>query len=85
MKELKFSLEFKPKAVKDLKRIPKDQVVKILESIERLQSGLQGDIKRLTDFTPEYRLRVGNYRILFEIEGNRLVIYRIIHRKDAYR
>ena len=85
MKELKFSLEFKPKAVKDLKRIPKDQVVKILESIERLQSGLQGDIKRLTDFTPEYRLRVGNYRILFEIEGNKLVIYRIIHRKDAYR
>jgi len=40
--------------------------VRILENIERLQFGLQGDIKRLTDFTPEYRLRVGNYRILFE-------------------
>ena len=40
--------------------------MRILENIERLQFGLQGDIKRLTDFTPEYRLRVGNYRILFE-------------------
>ena len=85
MKRLKFSLEFKPKAVKDLKRIPKDQIVKILENIEKLQFGLQGDIKRLTDFTPEYRLRVGNYRILFEIEEDKIIIYRILHRKDAYK
>ena len=85
LKELKFSLEFKPKAVKDLKRIPKDQIVKILENIEKLQFGLQGDIKRLTDFTPEYRLRVGNYRVLFEIEGDKIIIYRILHRKDAYK
>ena len=85
MKELKFSLEFKPKAVKDLKRIPKDQIVKILENIEKLQFGLQGDIKRLTNFTPEYRLRVGNYRGLFEIEGDKITIYRILHRKDAYK
>jgi len=56
LKELKFSLEFKPKAVKDQKRIPKDQIERILENIEKLQFGLQGDIKRLTDFTPKYRL-----------------------------
>ncbi len=85
MKKLKFSLEFKPKAVKDLKHISKDQVVKILETIERLQSGFQGGIKRLTDFTPEYRLRVGNYRVLFEVEGDKIVIYRILHRKNAYK
>jgi len=71
--------------VKDLKRIPKNQLIKILEKIEKLQFGLQGDIKRLTDFTPEYRLRVGDYRILFEIEGNKLIIYRILHRKDVYK
>ncbi|MDL1971581.1 MAG: type II toxin-antitoxin system RelE/ParE family toxin [Candidatus Desulfofervidaceae bacterium] len=82
---MKFLLKFKPKAVKDLKQIPKDQVMKILEKIEKLQFGLQGDIKRLTDFTPEYRLRVGNYRVLFEIEENKIIIYRILHRKDAYK
>lgn len=85
MKELRFSLEFKPKAVKDLKRIPKDQIERILKSIEKLQFGLQGDIKRLTDFTPEYRLRVGNYRVLFEIEGGKIIIYRILSRKEAYK
>jgi hypothetical protein len=31
---------------------------------------LAGDVKQLTNSTPEYRLRVGDYRVLFEIEGN---------------
>ena len=42
-------------------------------------------MKRLTKITPEYRLRVGRYRVLFEIERDRVVIYRIVHRKEAYR
>ncbi len=32
-----------------------------------------------------YRLRLGSYRILFELEGNIILVYRIRHRKDAYR
>jgi mRNA interferase RelE/StbE len=46
---------------------------------------LSGDVKRLTNFTPEYRLRVGEYRVLFETAGARVVIYRILHRREAYR
>jgi len=41
-------------------------------------------VKRLTNYTPEYRLRVGDYRVLFEIEEDVLVIYRVKHQKDAY-
>ena len=51
---------------------------------EALQKDLAGDVKRLTNFTPEFRLRVGNYRVLFEIEGDKVLIYRVRHRKDAY-
>ncbi|MBM4066480.1 MAG: hypothetical protein FJ266_12705 [Planctomycetes bacterium] len=40
---------------------------------------------RLTNFTPEYRLRIGDYRILFEIEGQEIIIHRIKHRKEAYK
>jgi mRNA interferase RelE/StbE len=48
--------------------------------------GLSGDVKRLTNFTPEYRLRVGQYRVLFEVENeNEVVVYRIVHRREAYR
>lgn len=46
---------------------------------------LTGDVKKLTNFTPEYRLRVGNYRLLFALEDNKIVIYRVQHRKDSYK
>lgn len=38
-----------------------------------------------TSFTPEYRLRVGDWRVLFEVERDKIVIYRILHRREAYR
>lgn len=49
-----------------------------------MQEDLAGDVKRLTHFTHEYRLRIGRYRVLFELDGDKVVIYRIRHRKDAY-
>ena len=79
------SLEFKPRAEKDLSSLPKADQSRILQRIELLQHGLTGDIKRLTNFTPEYRLRVGDYRILFEILEGSIIVYRILHRRDAYR
>ena len=60
-------LEFKPRAEKDLSGRPALEQLRILQKIELLQHGLTGDIKRLTHFTPEYRPRVGDYRVLFEI------------------
>lgn len=52
---------------------------------EGLSQDLNGDVKQLTNFTPEYRLRVGDYRVLSEIEGSAILIYRIRHRRDIYR
>jgi len=49
-----------------------------------MENDLTGDVKRLTDFELQYRLRVGNYRVLFNIENNALIIYRIKHRREAY-
>ena len=80
-----YKAEFKPRALKDLKNIPLDDAQKLLEGVERMQDGLEGDVKRLTNHTPEYRLRVGVFRVLFELDNDRVVIYRIRHRKDAYK
>ncbi|HEV3470451.1 MAG TPA: type II toxin-antitoxin system RelE/ParE family toxin [Pyrinomonadaceae bacterium] len=77
-------IEFKPRAVKDLEALARSTARRILEKIRGLESGLAGDVKRLTDFTPEYRLRAGDYRVLFEIEGDRVIIYRVKHRSQAY-
>ena len=80
-----YEIEFKPRALKDLQALPKSTQRRIVAKIEGMAEDLAGDVKRLTNFTPEYRLRVGDYRVLFEVEGNKLTMYRIRHRKDAYR
>lgn len=82
---MRYDIEFKPRAIKDLKTLPPRERDRIVAKVEGLQNGLVGDVKRLTNFTPEYRLRVGDYRVLFEIEDKSLVIYRVMHRGEAYR
>lgn len=81
---MKYEIEFKPKAIKDLAKLSADLQNRIITKIEIMQDDLQGDIKKLTNFTPEYRLRVGDYRVLFEIENQMILIYRIKHRSKAY-
>ena len=82
---MQYDIEFKPRALKDLKALSPRERARIVAKVEGLQNGLVSDVKRLTNFTPEYRLRVGDYRVLFEIEGESLVIYRVMHRGEAYR
>ena len=82
---MKYQIKFKRQAVKDLKALSPDFRERILLKIEAMQDDLQGDIKKLTNFTPEYRLRVGTYRVLFKIDGEILRIYRVKHRRDAYQ
>lgn len=80
-----YEIKFKKRAVKELQKLPKKEAQKILEKISALSNNLTGDVKKLTDFTPEYRLRVGNYRVLFEIESEIIIIYHIKHRGEAYK
>ncbi len=79
-----YQIEFKPRALRDLKALDKSDGRRITDKVSLLKNDLAGDVKRLTNFTPEFRLRVGNYRVLFEVEGEKVLIYRVRHRKDAY-
>ena len=79
-----YRVELKPRAIRDLHGLSRLDAMRILEKIKGLELGLVGDIRKLTNFTPEYRMRIGNYRVLFEIEGNKIIIYRLNHRKEAY-
>jgi mRNA interferase RelE/StbE len=69
----------------DLDSLQPDIAKRIIEKIARRSHNLEGDVKRLTNFTPEYRLRVADYRVLFELEGNRLIVYRVRHWREVYR
>ena len=82
---MEYKIEFKPKAIKDLKRIDKKSQNLIIRRIEKMSDNLYGDVKRLTNYTPEYRLRVGTYRVLFEVDDNTIIIFTVFNRRESYR
>lgn len=81
---MKYQVKFKPKAIKELEKLSSQEKTRIIAKIEIMADNLKGDIKKLTNFFPQYRLRVGNYRVLFDIEDDTLIIYRVKHRQNAY-
>ncbi len=82
---MRYQIEFKPRAVKDLNALPRAVRRRIMAKIEALQDDLAGDVKKLTNYSPEYRMRAGSYRVLFDLQNTTVTIYRVLHRKDAYQ
>ncbi|MDO9390367.1 MAG: type II toxin-antitoxin system RelE/ParE family toxin [bacterium] len=82
---MQYNVQFKPQAVKDIRSLTPQLSQRMLTRIEEMSVGLKGDVKRLTGFTHEYRLRVGDYRVLFELAGKTIIVYRIRHRREVYR
>ncbi|RLA07817.1 MAG: type II toxin-antitoxin system RelE/ParE family toxin [Gammaproteobacteria bacterium] len=82
---MNYNITIKPRAIKDGKKIPKKILDNIVKKIKMMKNDLKGDVKHLTNFSPEYRLRAGSYRVLFEIKESDIIVYRIKHRKNAYK
>lgn len=84
MNSSRYRIEYGPTAQSDLESLPDKVRKQVLRKIDRLKLGLHGDIKRLHRTDVAYRLRMGNYRILFDVEGNVIMIRRIGDRKEIY-
>ena len=79
-------ISIRKKAIKDLKSIEEKMQRKIKREILNLKDFPNvSNVKKLVRFEPAYRLRVGDFRILFDVEDNEIVIGRILHRKDSYK
>ncbi len=84
----KYKIEISASAEKSLKKIPKSELSKITETIQQLAiNPFPVGCRKLTGEENAYRVRHGNYRIIFEVEGQKLLILilKIGHRKDIYR
>lgn len=79
-------IRIRKSAIKDLKRIDSRNRDKIHSKILELSTFPDIlNVKKLTNFEPAYRLRIGDYRILFDVSENLIEIGRILHRKDSYK
>ncbi|WP_457561157.1 type II toxin-antitoxin system RelE family toxin [Caminibacter sp.] len=73
-------------AIKDFKKINEPFKSKIKEAIISLkQFPNVNNVKKLVNFELAYRLRVGNYRVLFDVNEDEIIVGRILHRKDSYK
>jgi mRNA interferase RelE/StbE len=82
-----YDLRIRRRAIKDIANLPKDYTRLVSERIETLTENPRPiGAKRLRGRT-DYSLRVGTYRILYEIydEERIVIIYRVKHRREAYR
>lgn len=82
---MNYRIELKPKAEKDLRSMPSQDRQRLVERLRWLEDNLKGDVKRLTNHSPEYRMRSGDWRALFEVAEDRIIVYRILRRGEAYR
>jgi len=83
-----FRIEWKPSAVRELRRLDRSIVPKILARVEALAANPYPDgVRKLSGTEHAFRVRIGNYRIIYEIHAARLVLVmvRVRHRKDVYR
>jgi len=75
-----------PPAQKELRLIDRQIAMQILEALTRLVFQGEGDVKRLQGYDPpEYRLRVGEYRVRYRRAGEEFHVFAIRKRSDAYR
>jgi mRNA interferase RelE/StbE len=80
------TLEFEASAKRDLARLPKADATDILIGIEAYVASGIGDVKKLKAYTPPtWRLRIGEFRVLYQRRESTIVITRIRDRRDVYR
>lgn len=73
-----------PRAEKDLRKLPKIDQIAIVQKIRSLVESSTGE-EKLAGFTHIYRVRVGNYRIVYKRTSESITIIVIRHRRDVYR
>jgi mRNA interferase RelE/StbE len=81
----RFQLVISNRFRRDLRRLDAALHRRVLDAIEQLQEDPYQGSQLTSVRIGRWRMRVGDYRIRYDIEGNRVFLYRVRHRKDIYR
>lgn len=83
-----FVFEFKNKAAKELEKLPPQVRNRILKKLKfySFQKNPLKFAEKLKDYRfGNYRFRVGDYRIIFDTEDDKITILKVGHRKEIYK
>jgi len=85
---MKYSVEFRPAVLKSIKGLPRKDLRRIKKRIDELAENLPDpNTNKMKGNNTFHKIRYGDYRIIYEIHADRLVILivKIGHRKDIYK
>lgn len=88
MTEVLYTLEIENSALKELKKLDGRTRKRIINVIESLRHNPRPDsVRKLTDSDSLYRVRVGDYRVIYQIQNKKLLVLvvRIGSRGDVYK
>jgi mRNA interferase RelE/StbE len=81
-----YKVLFTDRAKRDLKQLDSNSQKRIVNKIKEYSSEPYKYSRKLTDISiGSYRFRIGDFRVVFDIEKEDIIILRIRHRKDIYR
>ena len=83
----KYKIQIKPSAVKELEKLPGKDLQKIISKIKSLSGDPRPPGSEKLSGDEKYRIRQGNYRIVYAIEDDILIVFvvKIGHRRDIYK
>jgi mRNA interferase RelE/StbE len=83
-----YNIDFKPSAEKDLRNLSRPIVSRIMDKIEKLATTpVPFQAAKLSVTEHLYRIRVGDYRIIYEVDEKQhnVIIHYVRHRREVYR
>lgn len=81
---MKYSIKWEEKALRELEKLEKGIYYRIFKKVNELGDNFNSlDIKKIKR-EDRYRLRVGDYRVIFSIKENSIVVWKVGHRKNIY-
>ena len=83
---MKFTPQFEKGALRDLKKLDKPVAIRIVKRIQEVAERGYG-FEPLTNFRFGWKIRVGDYRVLCDIDfdSKKICVYVVGHRRDIYR
>ena len=82
-----YRISWKRSAQKELRKLPQQEIQRILRAVEALVGDpYPSGVRKLVGSEQSYRIRIGDYRVVYSIAAAKLIIeiVRVRHRKDVY-
>jgi len=83
---VKFRIVYTKRSAKDISGLAPDAKDRLKKALERYSEAPLHYARKMADPSlGNYRFRIGDYRVIFDLEGDEIVVLRVGHRRDIYK